>query len=284
MFSTTSDLVLLGQSILNSTIITPALTRSWLRPVTHTADLSIAVGMPWEIHRLLLPLSPDSSNTRVVDLYTKNGALGSYASLFVLSPDHGLGFVILLASATTNVLARDQNMVVIGDIATDILVPAFEAAAREQATTHFAGTYTDRNTTMTLTVTVDDGIPGLGIHNWTRGDLDVLKYYAYLGGNIPLTLDPSLRIYPMDLVGGGEARFRGVYEVLQNMTATASGSSAGGGVFTSGCLPWGGVGGLQYDNIGFDDFDFVVDGTGKAVAIVPRVTGQTLYRVPAVGT
>lgn len=228
---------------------------------------------------MLLPLSTGSSNTRVVDLYTKNGVLGSYASLFVLSPDHGLGFVILLASAARDMSVRNQNMVVLGDIATDILVPAFEAAAREKATTDFAGTYTNPNTTMSLTVTVEDGLPGLGIHNWTRADLDVLEIYAFAVG-IPYTLDASLRIYPMDLVGGGKTRFRGVYEVLQNTSAAVSGSSGSGGVFTSGCLPWGGVGSIQYDNIGFDDFDFVVDGRGRAVAIVPRVTGQTLFRVP----
>jgi hypothetical protein len=167
-------------------------------------------------------------------------------------------------------------MSAIGDIVTSILVPAFEAAAREQAIVNFAGTYVNPNISMTLTVAVEDGLPGLGIHNWTIGELDALRLYSFIVG-IPDTVEPSLRLYPMNLAGGEKTRFRGVYEVLQN-DFTAS-STGGNGVFTSGCLPWGNVGGIQYNNVGFDDFDFLVDVNGRAMAIMPRVTGQTLLRV-----
>ncbi|KAI0857594.1 beta-lactamase/transpeptidase-like protein [Xylaria cubensis] len=267
MFSTGADMMKLGQSILSYSILNAAITRQWLRPVTHTADLHVAVGMPWEIHRLLQPVSSGSNHTRVIDLYTKNGDLGGYSTLFVLSPEHDFGFTLLIASPTTATesAAPAVALSIIGDAVTSTIVSAFEQAARDEAAYNFAGVYVSSN--MSLTISVSDGHPGLKLSNWTMGDKDVLELYT----GVPNT-QADARLYPMDLESNGKIAFRAVYEKARE----ASRTSQPGVVFSQGCLPWGGVAALHYGKIAFDDFVFEVDDKGRATAIVPRITRQTL--------
>ncbi len=289
MFSTGADLTTLGQAILSSSILPSAVSRQWLKPITHTSDPYMSVGMPWEIHRMEVDLPVPSCSgtvvskpfTRLVDLYTKNGELGSYTTQFVLSPDHGLGFALLIASPPSTTGASNEKLVElveISEVVTEALVPAFEAASREQAVQNFAGTYVwTENSTMALTLAADDGRPGLGVRNWTMGSLNVLQVYAALALGSPILSDESsLRLYPMDLVGGGQMAFRGVYEILQNESSTETGRQP----FTSGCLAWGGVDTPQYGNVGFDDFVFDINDAGEATAITSRVARKTLKRQP----
>src|SRR3569833_1962383 len=46
MYSTAADLTTLGQSILSSSLLAPAVTRAWLKPRTHTAGRRGAGGGP----------------------------------------------------------------------------------------------------------------------------------------------------------------------------------------------------------------------------------------------
>src|SRR5688572_25599502 len=143
IFSTAADLTRLGQSILNSSILNPSTTRAWLKPTTHTADLHMSVGMPWEIRRALLPLG--HGGTRVVDLYTKNGAFGLYSAMIVLSPDHGLGYVVLIAGS-----GGDSLLGYLPDLLAETLLPAAESAARETSAARFAGIYQGTSHKMTV--------------------------------------------------------------------------------------------------------------------------------------
>ncbi|KAI1366401.1 beta-lactamase/transpeptidase-like protein [Xylaria arbuscula] len=269
IFSTGADMVTLGQSILKASILSPATTREWLRPISHTADLHIAVGMPWEIHRLLQPVSSGSNYTRLVDLHTKNGDLGGYSSLFVLSPEHGFGFVLLSASPTTAAesAARAAALNVIGDTVTRTMASAFEQAARDEAIYNFAGVYSSSN--MTLKISVNDDHPGLKLSSWKMGDKDMLELYTGVPGD-----RVDARLYPMDLQGNGKIAFRAVYEGVRE----ASQTSQPGVVFSQGCLPWGGVAALHYGKIAYDDFVFEIDSAGSATGVVPRITRQTLSR------
>ncbi|KPM42353.1 hypothetical protein AK830_g4180 [Neonectria ditissima] len=133
MFSTAADLTTLAQSILRSRILPDHTTRAWLKPLSHTSELQMSVGMPWEIRRLTLPISPKSKQTRVVDLYTKNGMLGAYSSLFVLSPDHDFGFVILLAGESSGL----DMLSLLPSLVTQTMIPAIEEAARRKAKSRF---------------------------------------------------------------------------------------------------------------------------------------------------
>ncbi|KAL9570375.1 hypothetical protein ACKAV7_005486 [Fusarium commune] len=272
MFSTAADLTRIGQSILNSSILSPSETRSWMKPITHTADVHMSVGMPWEIRRTYIPLG--RSGTRVVDLYTKNGAIGLYTAIIVLSPDHEIGYVALIAG--TN---RAYLLSYLPDLLAQTLLPAAENAARDTAVKRFAGTF--KGPKSQLTVTMDDT---LVVRNWTRGDVDVMAMQA--GLTWPgLDVTPVLRLYPMGLEGNKRISFRGVFEAraVDESTAEAetNATDANIGPFSGGCLSWGGVDSLTYGNIGVDDFEFEVDGDGNATGLTPRVMRETLKKEEA---
>ncbi|KAK2676807.1 Beta-lactamase-related [Fusarium oxysporum f. sp. vasinfectum] len=231
-----ADLTRLGQSILNSSILSPSETRSWMKPITHTADVHMSVA-------------------RVVDLYTKNGAIGLYTAIFVLSPDHKIGYVALIAGAN-----RAYLLSYLPDLLAQTLLPAAENAARDTAVKRFAGTF--KGPKSQLTVTMDDT---LVIRNWTRGDVDVIAMQAALTWP-GLNITPVLRLYPMGLKGNKRMSFRGVFEAQAVNESTAEAETnaidANIGPFSGGCLSWGGVDSLTYGNIGVDDFEFEVDGDG----------------------
>ncbi|KAF4448678.1 putative beta-lactamase-like 1 [Fusarium austroafricanum] len=265
MFSTAADLTSLGQSILNSSILDPSTTRSWLKPITHTSDVFVSVGMPWEIRRTHVPLG---KGKRVVDLYTKNGALGLYTAIIVLSPDHELGFVALLAGS-----GRAALLSYLPDLLAQTLLPAAEDAARETADARFSGTFEGPNSRMT--VAMDDT---LVVRNWTRGDVDVMAIQAeMLWPGSKST--PMLRLYPMGLQGNGRMSFRGIYESKDGGESEAEATEASAGPFSGTCLSWGGMDSMTYGNIGIDDFEFEVDQSGKATGLRPRVMRETLKKV-----
>ncbi|KAF5252026.1 hypothetical protein FANTH_2980 [Fusarium anthophilum] len=262
MFSTAADLTRMGQSILNSSILSPSETRSWMKPITHTADTQMSVGMPWEIRRTYIPLG--RSGTRVVDLYTKNGAIGLYTAILVLSPDHEIGFLALIAG--TN---RAYMLSYLPDLLSQTLLPAAENTARDAAVTRFAGTFEGPKSR--LTVAMSDT---LVVRNWTRAGVDVLAMQAALTWP-GLELIPVLRLYPMGLEGNKRISFRGVFEAHladeSTSEAETNATEASVGPFSGGCLSWGGVDSLTYGNIGVDDFEFEIDEDGKATGLTPRV-------------
>ncbi|KAF4951283.1 hypothetical protein FGADI_7596 [Fusarium gaditjirri] len=270
IFSTAADLRRLGQSIINSSILSPAETRSWMKPITHTADVHMSVGMPWEIRRTYVPLG--RSGTRVVDLYTKNGAIGLYTAIIVLSPDHEIGYVALVAG--TN---RSYLLSYLPDILAQTLLPAAENAARNNAVKRFTGAF--KGPKSQLTVTMDDT---LVVRNWTRGDLDVIATLAALTWP-GLHVTPVLRLYPMGLKGNKQISFRAIFKgkAVDESTAEAEANAtdANIGPFSGGYLSWATVDSLTYGNIGVDDFDFEVDRDGNATGITPRVMRETLAKV-----
>ncbi|UPL02815.1 hypothetical protein LCI18_013749 [Fusarium solani-melongenae] len=264
MFSTAADLTTLGQAILRSSILPANETRAWLKPLSHTSELQMSIGMPWEIRRVLLPTSPKSNKTRVVDIYTKNGMFGLYSAFFVLSPDHDFGFIILLASESSGL----DMWPVLPSLMTDTLLPAVEEAAREDAKRRFAGSY--KSASGKLEVGVDRDLPGLSVQSWTRGKVDVLKTFEMALG----TGSGGLRLYPSGLEGNGKIGFRGVYENEREVPIPDSVDP-----WVDLCMSWGGVDALKYGGIGIDDFEFELDGDGKATGIRPKVWRETLARV-----
>ncbi|RSL45773.1 hypothetical protein CEP54_014139 [Fusarium duplospermum] len=263
MFSTAADLTTLGQSVLRSSILTTNETRAWLKTLSHTSELQMSIRMPWEIRPVLLPISSKSNKTRVVDLYTKNGMLGLYSAIF-LSPDHDFGFVILLASESSGL----DIWSVLPSLMTDTLLPAIEEATREEARKRFVGSYKSANGK--LEVRVDRDLPGLSVRSWTRGKVDVLKTFEMALG----MGSGGLRLYPSGLEGNGKIRFRGVYENEREVPIPGSVDP-----WVDLCMSWGGVDSLKYGGIGIDDFEFELDGGGKATGIRPRAWRETLARV-----
>ncbi|RSL55093.1 hypothetical protein CEP54_009529 [Fusarium duplospermum] len=284
MLSTGSDMATIGQSILSSSLLSPVVTRRWLKPVSNTPDSHFSIGMPWEIRRIEIPAVPGTSSktsgTRLVDLYTKNGGVGAYSAQMALSPDHGLGFTVAIAGRPpmSGPDQRTLEMNIINNMVTDIMIPAFEVAAAEQAIKNFAGTHIATDNSMEMKIGGLDGHMGLGIQNWTSGDLDLLvTYYAalstveYVSRTSPRA---SLRLYPIGLHGGGKVAFRGVYGLNTNESVFGSRDEP----WLGGCGAWAGVGEPPYGNVGLDDFVFDVDEDGRATAITARGARKTLQR------
>jgi CubicO group peptidase (beta-lactamase class C family) len=71
MYSSSRDMVKLGQSILKNTQLSPTTTRKWLKPWAHTAVWQQAVGLAWEIARWPV-------DDRIVDIYAKQGDFGMF--------------------------------------------------------------------------------------------------------------------------------------------------------------------------------------------------------------
>ncbi|KAF5013005.1 hypothetical protein FDECE_952 [Fusarium decemcellulare] len=289
ILSSGADMAAIGQSILSSSLLPPAVTRRWLKPTTNTPDLHLSIGMPWEIRRIELPVTspdplftaPSPSGTRLLDLYTKNGGIGAYFAQLALSPDHGLGFYVTLAGRppANGADRRFLEINIINDMVTEIMVPAFEAAAAEQAAQNFAGTYVATNdSSIEMTIVGMDGRLGLGVQNWTMGELDLLvTYYTAISGSDSVSTEgprPSLRLYPVGLRDDKQVAFRGVFGQASSKNSFAPGGSP----WIFGCTAWAGVGEPSYGNIGLDDFVFEVDETGRATAITARGLRTTLRR------
>jgi CubicO group peptidase (beta-lactamase class C family) len=108
MYSSAADLVKLGQSIMNHTLLSPTDTRRWLKPLSHTACLRYSVGMPWEIYRR--PPLPNGT-LHSVDLFNKAGDIGLYHANFALIPAYSVGYTLLGGNNNGSVLALDDGVV-----------------------------------------------------------------------------------------------------------------------------------------------------------------------------
>ncbi|KAH7348865.1 beta-lactamase/transpeptidase-like protein [Rhexocercosporidium sp. MPI-PUGE-AT-0058] len=273
-WSSTADLSTIGRSILSSQILSPSLTRRWMKPVTHTASLRTSIGAPWEIQRVVLPASG-----RVVDLYTKSGKLGVYGGYMILVPDYDVGFTLLQAGA-------GLNTDVMAGFVVDVFLPALEKAARLQAMTVFTGEYEveTEGVNSTFTLSSSEGQPGLILTNWINngsllhplipiliplaiGDIETASatLQRYKDG-FPL-IDPesiTINLYPTGLrtpsADGGEiVAFRAGFDIISEVEDTSP--------FADGLSPWSIADVFIYGNKGLDEFLFKMDGEGRVVGV-----------------
>lgn len=159
-----------------------------MKPLSGTGSLLELVGAPWEIQRLMIPATPGSNRTRVSDLYTKAGGNGDYTAIIALSPDHGIGFSLLVAG-TSATPARWPLRNVLGET----FIPAAERAAAENAKRSFTGIFVAEGSEGTnLTITFDEGKPGLGLESLYLEGVDIRS--QILGSLEPFPM--SVRLYP----------------------------------------------------------------------------------------
>lgn len=248
-YSSVKDLCNFGRAILGSSQLSPAKTRRWLKPHSHTASLLFSVGMPWEIYR-------QSTTDHVIDFYTKGGSLGAYNSILVLIPDYEVVFSVLTAGPA-NHLVLDAAEIVRQEI-----MPLLDSAARQQAEQQFAAEYClpSHDGADLLRLTIDDG-PGLLVDKWTSNGLDFLEIasqYAVSTGSGPLQ---TIRLYPAGLQGKGKVAFRAAFN-----TSDPSPSDAAG-IFSPGVASWGSVDNLVYGQKPMDLFLFGVDADGTAQTV-----------------
>jgi Beta-lactamase len=260
-YSSLNDLTKLGRSILNSTFLTPAMTRKWMKPATFTSNANYTVGAPWEILR--------APGDRVSHLYSKSGGLGMYAAEFVLMPDYDVGFSVL-AAGSASLLSVNR----LSDLISESFYPALEAAAKAEADYNYAGTFHDPSGINSSITVITDDRPGLGLRQWIFNGSDITS--ALIAQLLPTLLDPPegveivTRLYPTGL------------QTTKNGLITRTAFRAGFGTpgpqgsgFSSTCLSWFIVDGFNYGGIGFDEFVFNLGCDGRAVSVEPRILQQT---------
>ncbi|RGP72913.1 hypothetical protein FLONG3_6551 [Fusarium longipes] len=260
VYSNGADLRKLGLSILNHDLLTSAQTRRWLKPQGNTASLTTSVGAPWEINRLTLPVSPNSNRTRISDIYTKLGGNSGYAAVIALSPDHGIGFSVLTAGLGA-VPARIPLRNAVGTA----FITAAEHAGWENAKKTYPGTFVDESRNgSNVTITVDEGQPGLGLESFYINGSEWRANLTFPGSDPVYGDDILVRLYPIGAEAvSGSTKLISYRAVPQfKPIGPRSAVEGGEGLFDDSCTAW--------ESVGFwgdgDDFTFkVVD--GKAVSV-----------------
>lgn len=202
--------------------------------------------------RLPVASSPASNISRVVDLYTKSGNTGSYASVLILSPDHHIGISIL----TGNGFTAQTTLL---DILVNAWIPAVELATRAQAGINFAGNYTfpasgSNTLPSSASFSIVDNQPGLFLSSFVSESTDLISLFATELLGIPSGQQLGIWLYPMDLNYQGSVAFRSAFGLL----GTAAGPD---------CTSWSEVDGDQYGTLPLDLFIFHVGADGKATAL-----------------
>lgn len=281
LYSNNADMRTTGLSILHSELLPPPSTRAWLKPRSHTASLTNSVGAPWEISRLTLPVSPGSPRTRVSDLYMKVGGQAGYGAVFALSPDHGLGYSVLVAGPSA--LALEARFT-LRDLVGENFLTAAEHAAAENAARNFAGRFVDASVEGTnLTLTVDVDRPGLGLESWFVGGVEWRANLTSPASTLPAA-NLTVRLYPTGLVspsmnasvGATQLSFRAIPQVLPRGARAAV--EGGQGLFNNGCETWYSVDFWSFDGIGSDEFVFEVV-EGRLEGVRSLVAGTWMRRV-----
>ncbi|OJD11518.1 hypothetical protein AJ78_07732 [Emergomyces pasteurianus Ep9510] len=238
IYSNLADLRATGLSILQSKLLSPAATRLWMKPRAHLSSLTNSVGAPWEINRLTLPVSPNSNRTRVCDIYTKAGGQPGYTAILALSPDHGLGFSVLVAGKTAG-NDRWPLRAAVGET----FVVAAEHAAMENAQKNFAGTFIDETDgTSNVTLTVDKDHTGLGLRSWFVDDVEWRANISLPGIVLPERLDQIVRLYPTGIKSQSDEdgctllQYRAVPQIVPAQPRAAV--EGGKGLFDDGCASW----------------------------------------------
>ncbi|KAK0624559.1 beta-lactamase/transpeptidase-like protein [Bombardia bombarda] len=251
MYSSVADISALGRSILRSTILPPSLTRRWLKPAALTSEPIASVGYPWGIRRILLP---EENGKRTIDAYNKAGRVGYYSSLLNLLPDYDIGFSVLIAGPN---IPGNTNFN-IADLLGVRLLPALEAAAREQAQAVYSGEYRAPSGNSSLRLTTQADRPGLGVENWISNGTDMeIIAVALAQGYVPAK--PTIRLYPTGLEtvradGTKKVAYKATFEDMNALTRPWQDS-----MFSTDCGSWVTLTSVTYGSYPLDEFVFELD-------------------------
>jgi len=292
MYSSISDISALGRAIFRNTLLSPAQTRRWLKPAATTAEIYEGLSYPWGYRRIPLGAPGSGLENRIVDAYSKAGSINAYASLLVLLPDYDVGFDALLAGGWPGNANWDM-----ADVIGPILLPALEAAAREQADEMFAGTYTyvddNENTTSysavaknssvsnvgadggklnsTLVLSTHPDKPGLGIDRWISNGTDMIPIAIRYTLNYNVT-GPSVRLFPTGLESSSSSKKQIAFKAMIENTASPDRRDK---MFSTNCGTWVSQTAAVYADYPLDQFVFTLAEDGKTVESVMPLALRT---------
>jgi hypothetical protein len=269
MYASANDLSALGRAILSSQLISPALTRRWLQPSVFSSDFAASVGAPWGIRRI--QLDPQRQPFRTVSVFTKAGTLRQYSAFLSLVKEFNIGISILLSGK------GKLNNFEIADILGSALLPAYDAAARNEADLLFGGTYVGA-LGLNTSIATDPTKPGLGVTSWINNGTDMVKLAVGLqmGTGVP-SIKPDVRLYYTQLVddtidGGKKQSWKAVFE-------DTGLPWYGLGLFSTACGAWVSVTGITYGSMSLDEFVFQFSPAGNVVSVTNLALRTTLYKV-----
>ncbi|KAJ5728885.1 uncharacterized protein N7483_003393 [Penicillium malachiteum] len=267
-YSSANDLSTVSRSILSNTLLSPAVTRRWLKPISHTSSLDFAVGQPWEIFSF--------QEGRTIDLFTKMGNIIAYGAAMALSPDHNAGFSVLVAGP--NPALASDTLTRLSDLLSTNLIRALEGAAKDEAQ-KFTGTYvnTAPNTNSSIALAIDSG-PGISVTSWINDGVNVLQTVQVFY-QIPTLADVSVRLYytALDHQVESGSTFISFRAVMRSLADTNTPTAFQGPIGNS-CHSWQLVDGVIYGNVGLDEFLFEVNEDGQVISIQPRALRVTLTK------
>lgn len=262
MYSSAHDIAALGIAIMNSTLLPPATTRRWLKPTAYTPDVLAAIGMPFGLRRMQIdgPRQPH----RTVTSFNKGGATRTWSGMVSIIPDWGVGMVVLLSGDIATI-----NTFGVAEFLAQYLVPAYDAAAREEADAIYSGNYVAETpgVNSSLTITTDPAKAGMGVGPWISNGVDMVSLaYMLQSGQTTPAVAPTVRLYWTQLEkvlpdGGKRQSFKAVFEdeAHQPMATPAR--------YVSDCVAWMGQTGVTYAAQALDHFVFEMNPQGKVVAV-----------------
>ncbi|EEQ92497.2 uncharacterized protein BDCG_07617 [Blastomyces dermatitidis ER-3] len=274
IYSNLADLRATGLSILQSKLLSPVTTRLWMKPRAHLSSLTTSVGAPWEINRLTTSISPNSNRTRVTDIYTKGGGQPGYTTIFALSPDHGLGFSVLVAGKTASG-DRWPLRAAVGET----FVVAAEHAAMENAAKNFAGTFYDEaDGASNATLAVEADHTGLELKSWFVDGVEWRANITLPGLVLPEGVGQTVRLYPTGLEfpsddGWTLLQYRAVPHLTPAQPRAAV--EGGEGLFDDGCTSWFSTAFFDLGIGVMDEFLLKVK-EGKLVEVRNQVSGKVM--------
>lgn len=243
----------------------------------------MSVGKPWEIFREKVLTAPgtdsNSTKTRIVDIYTKNGGIEQYVAQLALSPDHGIGITILAAGA-----GGQGGFFFLQGMLYKVFLEAAESAGREKAAADFGGVYEtpggkgkgagpegDRDDPREFKGDLvefgldESGEPGLFLSRLVSNGTDMLESFGKVFG-VPEGVKLGGWLYPVGQ-DSDRAAFRAVFGAVGVNTTVED-----------RCLSWGSVDQLRYGGNALDLFVFELDEEGKATEVRVVALGRSMKR------
>jgi hypothetical protein len=193
--------------------------------------------------------------------------------VIALSPDHGIGYSVLVGGESAI-----SDRIPLRDLVGTVFVEAAEFAAFENAQNNYAGLFADpNNESSNLTITVDEGKPGLGLPSFFVDGVDWRANITQPALQAPGDLF-SIRLYPSGTEYPSSEGTGGLIKLFNAAAGSAepqprSAAEGGIGLFDNGCNSWASVGFFSAS-----DFDLeVVD--GKLMSVLMRDSNVTMVKV-----
>ncbi|KAI0173261.1 beta-lactamase/transpeptidase-like protein [Hypoxylon sp. FL1284] len=269
MYTSVKDLSNAGRAILGNKLLSPVMTRRWLKPFAFSSDPKAMVGMPWGARRIQI-----EDTYRWTTAFNKAGSIGDYSALMAILPDFDIGISILSAGDIPGNL--DFSLT---DIIGDQIVPAIEKAARAEAGAVYSGHYAAANegVNSSMTITTDE-LPGLSISQWFSNGTDFAWAATVLQvGYLPVT--PRVRLYPSGLEGPPAAGASGKRVGFKVMFEDADGVRRDDKMFSTECGSWVTVESVIYGSVSVDELVFNLDADGNVVSVTSPSLRVTLNKV-----